>query len=69
MGFDYKTSSLGGHKQNLAHTKTQRKGAMTPQKNESKLSVSVGGSPVMWISRVSLQGGALATVVCEVTLV
>ena len=48
-GFDYKTSggnrdsSLGGHKQNLACTKTQRKGAVTPQETEPD---SVGGSPV-----------------------
>ena len=53
-GLDYKTStrlgetwdsSLGGHKQNFPHTKTQRKGA------------SVGGSPVeeVWVRRGSPQ--------------
>ena len=56
-GLDYKTStrlgetwdsSLGGHKQNFPHTKTQRKGA------------SVGGSPVeeVWVRKGSPQGWA-----------
>ena len=37
MGFDYRTSTglgkqtLGGHKQNLVHTRTQEKGAVTPK--------------------------------------
>ena len=35
-----------GHKQNFAWTNTQRKGAVTPQETESKLSASVGGPPV-----------------------
>ena len=35
-------SSLGGHKRNLARTKTQRKGAVTPQETEPKLHDSVG---------------------------
>ena len=51
MGFDYKTSiglgetdsSLGGYKQNLAHTKTQRNGAVTPKETEPKLPASVEG--------------------------
>ena len=50
---DYRTSTglwetdfiLGGHKQNLSHTKTQRKGTVTPQETEPKLPVSVGGPP------------------------
>ena len=47
-------SSLGGHKQNLACAKTQRKGAVTPQETEPD---SVGGSPVeVWVSRGSPQG-------------
>ena len=54
MGFDYKTStalgetdsSLGGHKQNLAYTRTQGKGAVIPQETEPDLSASVGGSSV-----------------------
>ena len=67
MGFDYRISggtggnrdsTLGGHKQNLVHTKTQRKGAVTPQGVEPKLPASsVGGSPVeVWFSRGSSQG-------------
>ena len=54
MGFDYRTSTglgetdptLGGHKQNLACTKIQRKGAVTPQETEPKLPASVAGLPV-----------------------
>ena len=47
MGFDYRTSTrlgiqtLGGHKQNLVHTRGQEKGAVTPQETESDLLVSV----------------------------
>ena len=40
-----RNSSLGGHKQNFVCTKTQRKGAVTPQEVEQKLRTSVGGSP------------------------
>ena len=49
--FDYRTSTgLGkqtaeGHKQNLVCTRTQEKGAVTPQKTEPDLPVSVQGSP------------------------
>ena len=32
---------LGGHKQNLVCTRTQEKGAMTPQETELDLAVSV----------------------------
>ena len=39
-------SSLGGHNQNLVHTKSQRKGAVTPQETEAKLPASVGGCPI-----------------------
>ena len=39
-------ASPRGHKQNLACTKTQRKGVVTPQETEPKLLVRVGGSPV-----------------------
>ena len=54
-GFDYqdfhrtgenRDSSLGGHKWNLVCSKTQRKGAATPQETEPKLPASVGGSLV-----------------------
>ena len=37
---------LAGDKQNLACTKTQREGAVTPQETEMKLPASVGGSSV-----------------------
>ena len=46
MGFDYRTSTELGkeiiteHKQNLECTRTQEKGAMTPQETDSDLSVS-----------------------------
>ena len=46
MGFDNRTASglgkqtLGGHKQNLVHTRTQEKGAVTPQETEPDLPVS-----------------------------
>ena len=39
-------SSLGGHKHNLVHTKTQRKGTVTPQETERKLPAIVASSPV-----------------------
>ena len=39
------------------HTKTQRKGAVTLQETEPKLSASVGGPPVkVWVGRGSLRG-------------
>ena len=50
-------SRLGRHEQNLAHTKTQRKGAATQHKTEPKLAAGVGGSPVeAWVGRGSPQG-------------
>ena len=52
MEFDYRTSTglgeietLGGHRQNLVSTRTQGKGAVTPQKTEPDLPVSVWESP------------------------
>ena len=36
--------SLGGHKQNLVHTRTQEKGAVTPQETDPELPVSAQGS-------------------------
>ena len=65
VGFDYRPSrglretdsSFRGHKQNFAHTKTQRRGAVTPQEAEPKLPASVGGPPLeVWVSRGSPQG-------------
>ena len=47
MGFDYRTSTgpgkqtLGGHKENLVRTGSQQKGAVSPQKSEQELPVSV----------------------------
>ena len=57
-GFEYRTSTgLGEHKQNLACTKTQKKGAVIPQETKAKLHASVGGSPVeVWVGRGSPQG-------------
>ena len=49
-------SSLGGHKQNLAYTRTQGKGAVIPQETEPKLPASVGGPPVEAVGRGSLRG-------------
>ena len=47
MGFYYRTSTglgeqtLGGHKQNLVRTRSQEKGAVSPQETESDLSVKL----------------------------
>ena len=52
MGFDYRTDAgmgkqtLGGHKKNLVCTRIQEKGAVTPQKTERDLPVSVWESVV-----------------------
>ena len=46
--------TLGGHKQNLVHTRTQEK-EVTPQETETDLPVSVQASPVeAWV-----EGGLL----------
>ena len=52
VGFDYRTpkglgetDTLGGYKQYLVHTRTQGRGAVTPQETESYLPVSIWGSP------------------------
>ena len=62
MGFDYRISTglgkqtLGGHKQNLVHTRSQEKGAVTRQETEPDLPVSVQGSPVeVWVDSGLLQ--------------
>ena len=56
MGFDYRTytlvgeKTLGGHKENLVHTRTQEKGAVTPQETDPNLPVSVQKSPAeAWV--------------------
>ena len=63
MGFDYRISAglgkqiLGGHKQNFAHTKTQEKGAATPQETDPDLLMSVQESPAeVWVGRGLAQG-------------
>ena len=63
MGFDYRTytglgkQTLGGHKQNLVCTRTQEKGAVTPQETEPDLPVSVQESSVeAWVGGGLLQG-------------
>ena len=63
MGFDYRTSAglgkqtLGGHKQNLVHTRTQEKGAVTPQETDPDFPVSVQESPAeAWVSGGLLEG-------------
>ena len=56
MGFDYRTytelgkQTLGGHKQNLVHTRTQEKGAVTPKETDPNfpLSVQTPGGGVDW---------------------
>ena len=62
MGFDYRTSTdlgkqtLGGHKQNLACTRTQEKEAVTPQETDPDLPVSVQESPAeVWVGSGLLQ--------------
>ena len=52
MGIDYRSytglgkHSFGGHKQNLVHTRTEEKEAVTPQETDSDLPVSVQESLV-----------------------
>ena len=63
MGFDYRTytglgkQTLGGHKQNLVRTKTQEKGAVTPQEIDPDLPVSVWESLAeVWVGSGLPQG-------------
>ena len=63
MDFDYRTyrgwgkQTLGGHKQNLVCTRTQEKGAGTPQDTDPDLPVSVQESPLeAWVGGGLLQG-------------
>ena len=63
MGFDYRTytglgkQTLGGHKQNLVHTRTQEKGAGTPQGTDPDLPMGVQESLVeAWVGGGLLQG-------------
>ena len=57
MGFDYRTftglgkQTLEGHKKNLVCTRTEEKGAVTPQETEPELPVTVQESPVeAWVN-------------------
>ena len=71
MGFDYRTytelgkQTLGGHKQNLVHTRTQEKGAVTPKETDPKLPVSVQESLAeVWVGGSLLLGqGAMCAAV------
>ena len=63
MGFDYRAyrgqgkQTLGGHKQKLVCTRTQEKGAVTPQDTDPDLPMSVQGSPAeVWVGGGLLQG-------------
>ena len=48
---------FGGHKQNLVYTRTQEKGAVTPQETDPYLPVSVEESPEeAWVGSGLLQG-------------
>ena len=54
---DFGARENKGHKQNLVHTRTQEKGAVTPQETDPDLPVSVQESPVeAWVSSGLLQG-------------
>ena len=72
--------TLRGHKQNLMHTRTQEKGAVTPQETDPDLPVSVQESPAeAWVGGGLLQSWghlrALSVAVCtgenlkEVTII
>ena len=48
--------TLGGHKQNLVHTRIQEKGAVTPQETDPDLPISVQESLAeAWVSSDLLQ--------------
>ena len=49
--------TLAGHKQNLMHTRTQEKGAVTPQEADPDLLMRVQESPVeAWVNSGLLKG-------------
>ena len=53
----HRDSTLGGHKQNTACSRTKGKGAVTPQETEPDLLASVGVSSVeVWVGSDSQQG-------------
>ena len=48
---------FGGHKQNFVCTRTQEKGAVTPQETDPDLPVSIQESPAeAWVGGALLQG-------------
>ena len=50
--------TLGGHRQDLVHTRTQEKGAVIPQETDPDLPMSVQESLVeVWVGGGLLQGG------------
>ena len=53
----YKSQTLGGHKQKFVHIRTQEKGAVTPQKTDPDLPISVQ-EPLSeaWVDGGLLQG-------------
>ena len=63
--------TLGGHKQNLVCTKTQEKGAVTPQETDPDLPMSVQASlEEAWVSSGLLQGwGCARDLLKEVAIV
>ena len=72
MGFDHSTytgpgkQTLGGHKQNLVHTRTQEKGAVTPQETDPDLPVSVQYSLAeVWVSGAGLGALSAAVHACD----
>ena len=63
MGFDYRistglgTQTLGGHRPNLVHTRSQERGAVSTRETEPDLPVSVQESPVeVWVDSGLPQG-------------
>ena len=65
MRFDYRTSTglgetdstLGRHTKNPVHSRTQGKGAVTPQETEPDILAGVGGSSVeVWVGSDSPWG-------------
>ena len=54
---DWGNRFLEGKKQNLVHTRTQEKGAVTPQDTDPDMHMSVLESPMeAWVSGGLLQG-------------
>ena len=57
QSFQLLSHVCGGHKQNLVLTRTQEKGAVTPQETDPDLPMNVQESPAEeWVSGGLLQG-------------